>query len=203
MSRLARLSTYVRQLNPVAIGLELVIVFVGVYLAFVLAEYREERRLDDRRDRVIALLQDGASQFEGLFTGFAQFHEGHNAEVRAVLERGEVPDFGDQLYVAPQYPIDVIAYVLTNESFDVFDLDLYLPLTQYANGIKRLMSIEAELTDLADRYIPLGPDDDAALRREQRQLALRYYRYLEARRRTAADLADRSRTLAVQLAPDG
>jgi len=58
MSRLDR----IRHLNPIAIGVELVIVFVGVYLAFVLAEVREDRVLEDRRERVLSVLVAGVDQ---------------------------------------------------------------------------------------------------------------------------------------------
>ena len=203
MPRLVRLSTYLKQLNPVAIVAELLIVFVGVYLAFMLAEYRETRRLEDRKDRVIALLHEGVGRYETLFSGFVLWHDQHNAALREALQNGDLPDYSDQFYVAPQYPIDVISYVLTSESFDVFDLDLYIPLTEYASRMQRIMYVEAQITDLADRYVsvPREESPEYAWRvAQQRQQAWRYLQYMESRKRIAAELAEHSRGLADLLA---
>jgi len=96
----------------------------------------------------------------------------------------------------------VITYLLTSESSDVFSDELYIPLTAYSNRIQQMMTVETRITDLADGYVPLPPDAAPTLRTERRQLGVRYYLFLESRRRIAADLADQSRALAALLRPD-
>lgn len=200
MSRLARIREQLKALNPVAIGVELLIVFIGVYLAFALQEARENRILEDRKESVLMLLKDGLVQFERLFGGYVLYHETENAGIRQTLEQGELPYFGGQFYAAPQYPIKTINYVTTNESFDVFDLELYLPLSSYANRIQQMMAVEAELSALGGRYLPVAPEDPRFA--EQMQHARRYYQFMEARKGIAADLAERSRELIALLPGD-
>lgn len=193
MSFLTRLKRQASELNPLAIGVELLIVFVGVYLAFLLSQYQETRKLDDKRETVISLLADGIGRYEGLFEGFAQYHEGRNAEILAELRGGQIPDMSNVAYAAPQYPSDAIDYVLTNESFDVFELELYVPLASFANRIKQLTSVEAELTELGNRYVRV--DRTSPRYAEMYQLGVRYHHYMEFRRSISADLAGRAAEL--------
>ncbi|MBO6574218.1 MAG: hypothetical protein JJ896_02280 [Rhodothermales bacterium] len=193
MSRLLRIKEHLKALNPVAIVVELLIVFVGVYLAFALTEARENRLMEERRQVVLELLREGLVRFESAFEGYAQFHGTTNPQVLAQLRSGEVPYFGDQLYVAPQYPIETIDYVLTDESFDVLDLEVYVPLSQYANRFRQVMYVEESLTRIAEQYVPASAGDPHYAR--QMQLAQRYYRLLESRRTISANIAELSRQL--------
>ncbi len=154
MFRLARITDIIRRLDLVAIAVELLIVFIGVYLAFLLAQFDQGRRTDDRRDRVLDLLREGVVYYEDLFAGFVLYHNTHNASFREDLENGLIQDYSEQSYVAPQYPIEVVNYLITSESFDVFDVELYLPLTNYANALERIMYVEEKLTRLAEGYNP-------------------------------------------------
>ncbi len=191
MSRLARLQRHISDINPVAIAIELAIVFLGVYLAFVFSQSQENDRLEAKRQVVIELLANQMTRYEQLFEGFALYHNGVNEDILEELRSGQVPNFGDVIYVAPQYPSDAIDYVLTNQSLDVFDLDLYVPLASFANRIQQLMNVEAELTALGNRYVPVaGPADPRYA--EQFQLGSRYHRFMESRRTITADLAGRA-----------
>ena len=193
MSRLRRISQWVRDLNPVAVAVELLIVFVGVYLAFVLNEYQEAERNREKRETVIELLREGLEQYGRLFEGYAQFHTAEGDRLRLMLAEGELPDLGGAFYVAPQYPIDVINHVLTNESLEVFDTELYIPLTEYAARMQRIMSVEAQITEIGNRYIAVTRSDPRY--QEQRHLAGRYLLFMESRGRIAGELAERSRRL--------
>ncbi len=182
-------------INVLQLFFELIIVFIGVYLAFLLANHQQERQARQERERVIGLVRLGLERYESLFAGFVQGHASRNATFRAALEAGEVPDFGGDYFPAPQYPIDVINHILTSESYAVLAQDLYVPLAAYVNAIQRMMYIEEKLAQLADRYepLPIPPAEDAFLR--QRHLAIRYYGYLERRKSTAEELATRSTEL--------
>ncbi len=184
--------------------LELVIVFVGVYLAFVLTEYQEDRQRERRTERIVQVLDLGLQRYEQVFGAMVQYHDRENAALRELLEAGGLPDFGDVYYPAPQYPMDVIDYIVTEEAFRVFDVDYYVGLIGFTNAVQRLMYIEEKLVGVAARYQPLPPADDpdhARVAREQRQLAQRYLGYMERRRNTAEELRTLSAGLLKQLEP--
>lgn len=196
MFRLARITEIVKRLDFVAIAVELLIVFIGVYLAFLLAQFDQGRRMDERRDRVLGLLKEGVVYYEELFSGFVLYHDSHNASFREDLDKGVIQDYADQTYVAPQYPIEVVNYLITSESFDVFDAELYLPLTSYANALERIMYVEEKLTELAEGFNPAAASsDDPVLRESQLQNAARYLRYMDLRRSISGELARKSSEL--------
>ncbi len=194
--------SYFQDINPVRLLLELVIVFVGVYLAFLFSSHREQQRTDAELDRVLALMQVGLDRYEELFEGFALRHETKNAEFLAQLENNEIPVFYETYYASPQYPVDVINFVLTREGYDVFSLDFYVPLTSFAHAIQRIMYVEDKLVQLGERYRILPNRDAPAYAtafNEQLILARQYYRYLEMRRTIARDLASQARQLKAQI----
>ena len=84
-------------------------------------------------------------------------------------------------------------YLITSESFDVFDVDLYLPLTSYANALERIMYVEEKLTELAEGFNPAAASSaDPVLREGQLQNAARYLRYMDMRRSISDELARKS-----------
>ena len=95
MFRLARITDIIKRLDFVAIAVELLIVFIGVYLAFLLAQYDEGRRMEERRDRVLGLLKEGVVYYEDLFAGFVLYHNSHNAAFREDLDNGVIQDYSD------------------------------------------------------------------------------------------------------------
>lgn len=198
---MSSIRSYFQEINPVRLLLELVIVFLGVYLAFLFSSHKEQQRTDAELDRVMALMQVGLDRYEELFEGFALRHETKNAEFLAQLENNEIPVFYETYYAAPQYPVDVINFVLTREGYDVFSLDFYVPLTSFAHAIQRIMYVENKLVELGERYRVLPPQNApnyAAVFNEQLILARQYYRYLEMRKTIAKDLANQARELKAQ-----
>ena len=139
---------------------------------------------------------------EKLFAGFVLRHDNTNPQFRAALDRGELPAFGDDFYPAPQYPIEMIDHVVTQESYGVFSVDVYVPLIAFQNALRRLMYVEEKLVELSTASEPLPPadhPDHSWVRARQEQRAERYYRYLEIRRRTSQELAERAKAIGEQL----
>ena len=182
--------------------LELAIVFLGVYLAFLFSGYKEQQQTDAELQRVLSLMQVGFARYETLFEGFAQRHSVQNPEFKAQLDNNEIPAFFDTYYAAPQYPVEVINFVLTREGYDVFSLDFYVPLTTYAHTIQRLMYVEEKLVQLGERYRVLpardAPDYEQVFN-EQYILAQQYLRYLEMRRSISADLSTQAGIINAQI----
>ena len=183
------------------IAVELLIVFVGVYAAFLLDDYRQQRVSRADHERVAALLRVGVARLGEVFANIESYHADYNASFRERLEAGEVPDFGRTHYPAPQYPIDVIGYVLNRQTYGQFALEDYVPLTEFASAVQRLMYVEEKLVQLAERYVPEAAlaDDDVRRRAQLRYDAERFLVYLDMRQRTAGDLARRAREIGGRL----
>ena len=200
---LKRFISSFRSVNPTQLILELFIVFLGVYLAFLLSGFQERsQRMDDRK-KVLELLDIGIERYHELFEQFVLGHQKRNLEFRQRLEGGVIPYFGDITYPAPQYPIDSITFILTDESYDLFEVGLYIPLTGYVNAFERLMYVEEKLVHLSEQYQPLPPESHSEYQYQrsiQLQHAQRYLRYLDIRKSICEELVERSEELSQLLA---
>lgn len=188
-----RFRQYLSTINPLGLFAELVIVFLGVYLAFLFSAHQEERKIEADKEKIVELLEFGLERYHELFSGFATRHENLNPQILATLQNGEVPDFGGEYFVAPQYPIDAIKFLLTDESYDLFENGLYVPLIEYVNRINRLMYVEEKLVELSEVYEPLPATTHPSyehLHAKQMHKGWRYYRYMELRKEISSNLAD-------------
>ena len=181
---------------------ELIIIFIGVYAAFILSNQQLEKQEERKAEKVVSMMKYGIERYQELFSGFVIYHEKYNAEFKSSLELGEILYYGDVIYPQPQYPIDVITEVLTKESYQMFTMDIYLPLIQFTNGVERIMSVESRLEELAGEYETL-PDPSASnyidIKNKQLQLAKRFYLFLELRKRIAFSLAKYAEAINAQM----
>ncbi|MCB1045346.1 MAG: hypothetical protein KDC35_20560 [Acidobacteria bacterium] len=162
--------------------LELFTVFLGVYGAFLLNNYQEEKKREQQRNQLVDLVKFAVTHYESRFGGFAAWQETHLSEFRNLYAAGAIPDFGDAYYPAPQYPIDVFEYILTEHSYSLATKQEYLPLVEYVNGVKRLMYVEEQLVMLSDQYAPLPTQEGQSVDFvRQRHLAARYQHYMQLR----------------------
>lgn len=194
-----RLTKNNKSISFAGLFLELVIVFSGVYLAFLLSNYQKDKQIAQEGERVIALVQVGIGQYQELFEGFALYHERVNTQFRTELENNTIPDFSRTFYPAPAYPIDVINFILTKESYEIFTLDVYVPLIEFANAVQQLMYVEEKLVMLSEKYEPIpssNSQDYDRITNQQRHYAVLYLEYMEIRKNIATRLSTRAKKLA-------
>jgi len=191
------MKTKLKSVNYLQLFLDLLIVFVGVTLAFVFTNYQENKKLEQDTRQMISLLKVGLVEYEQLFEGFVIYHENYNANFKEQLEEGMIPDFGDVTYPAPQYPIDVISYILTNESYELVDPEFYVKLTQFSTAFQQLMYTEEKLVQKAEKFEELSWQNvsQEKLREGQFEIGNRYLRYLEIRKNRSLELRDKAKEL--------
>jgi|GEM_PF-3441141 len=181
-----------RSINFLQLFFDLIIVFIGVYAAFIFSNHRLEQQKRAEAEKVMSLMKVGIERYEKLFNGIVSYHDEYNRNFEEKLKIGEIISYDNVVYAQPQYPIDVIDNVITKESYQVFTLDIYLPLVQFTNGVKRLMSVEENLERLAGEYEeipnPSHPRYDE-IKREQIKNAKRYLIFNRMRRNISLKLA--------------
>ncbi len=191
-----------KSINYLQLLFDLIIVTIGVYVAVIFSEKKAENEKLRQGERMIELLEVGITHYAETFTGFVEYHDRYNAEFREKLDNNLIQNYNATIYTSPQYPIDVIHYILTNESYEVFTVDFYIPLAAFANNIEQLMYVEEKLVQCAERYqkIP-GSDhpDYEIIVNQQLQNAERYYQYLELRKTKSKRLAAMAKTILIQL----
>ncbi|MEQ8470444.1 MAG: hypothetical protein RIC35_04630 [Marinoscillum sp.] len=196
------MSSSFKSINYLQLVFDLAIVFIGVYTAFYFSESKAKNAKIAEGEKVIGLLEMGIDRYEKAFASFANYHEKHNASFKERLDNDLIPDYSSTFYPAPQYPVEVITHILTRESYEVFSIDFYVPLTAFANALERMMYVEEKLVLLAERYqkVPAKTHPDYnIIAYEQIENAERYYEYMELRKKVALELVERAKGLKLQL----
>ncbi len=190
------------RIDYVQLTLDLIIVFIGVTLAFVFTRYQEENKATQRTEQVVSLLVTGLDMYEDLFGGFVLYLEEFNAKFREKLDSGELPNFESETFPAPQYPIDAIS-LLSDQSFETLTPEVHIKLTEFSNAIRRLIYTEQKMVDASEKYTYIPKNQPFAIpelyRIEQIKWARNYLKYSEIRKRTSKELQIKSRDLRVLL----
>ena len=80
-----------RSLNPAQLVIELVVVFLGVYLAFLFSSFRANAERLKETEKAIELIEIGIDRYEMLFEQFIIGHQNRNTAFRESLAKNEIP----------------------------------------------------------------------------------------------------------------
>lgn len=188
---MSKLKKLLKKINYIQLSLDLIIVFIGVTLAFVFTNYKEQQKEEKETQRIIGLLKVGFERYEELFVGFVQRHETYNESFRNDLNKGTIQNYQGVTYPSPQYPTDVISQLLINQRN--LNTEAYVLLISFSNGIKRLIYTEEKLVENSEKYIQLpenNKDVSPVYYIEQEKWARQYLRYLDIRKSTLQELVN-------------
>lgn len=132
--------------------LELLIVFVGVYLAFLFQSYAEDRKVGDEKKKVLVSLKLELETFRVSFPGFSEYQFNKVKEWDSLFRIQEVSDYYSWRYLEPQYNFQIIEYALNQEGTDIIDFALYEELSSLLGRIKQLEHAERLMTEFANRH---------------------------------------------------
>ena len=132
--------------------LELLMIFVGVYLAFLFQNYSEQKKVDKEKEKVLMSLKLELENFRTSFPRFANFQKEKNAEWDSIFDARETANFYTWRYLEPQYNFQVIEYALDQERTEVVNFELYDRLAKLYSSIKRLEHAERMMTEHGQRY---------------------------------------------------
>src|SRR6266480_4200609 len=176
-SRFARLGDWVA---------ELVLVFVGVSAAFWLSNYQQHRQDAERRDRILAYIEQTLSKgIESSKANRAKEQEPEAAEFRRALDAGEMPPMRPFVFITDYSPSD-LATMLQSGGVQLFDVQTLKALRSDESvirwGLQRMTRYQ-KLSD--DLIVPnLGQDIsffyDLATKKLRKQFEI-YPKALEAR----------------------
>lgn len=132
--------------------LELLIVFIGVYLAFLFQSYAEGNKMDKEKEKVLVGLKLELEEFRTGFNRFADFQEDKVKEWDSLFAIEKVGDYYGWRYIEPQYNFSIIEYALDLKGTDIVDFDLYDDLSKIYSEIKKLEHTERLMTELGMQY---------------------------------------------------
>jgi len=138
---------------------ELVLVFVGVYAAFWLNNYQQQRQDAERRDRILASIEKTLS--DGIESGKINRanEEREAAKFRRALEAGEMPPLRPFVFTTDYSPGD-FATMLQAGGIQLLDLQTLTALRNDESVIRWGLSRLARYQKLSDELIVPNLDQD-------------------------------------------
>ena len=154
--------------------IELIIVFVGVYSAFYLNTYNQEKQEQENRQKVLIALSEEIGDLGKTFGGIASYQAKFNLLVEEKYEQNlDLPEIEPLRFVAPQYSLEVLDNALRSNTFEVLDLALHIELARYYRDTRMLMDVEEKITELSQDYVFLV-DASAEAKRKQYSWSIKY-----------------------------
>src|SRR5436309_15765107 len=176
---------------------ELLLVFVGVYAAFWLNNYQQHRQDAERRDRILASIEQELRR--GIESGKLEIakEERKASDFRRALDAGEMPPLRPFVFTTDYSPGD-IATLLQSGGVELLDVKTLMTLRQLESVIRWGLSDMQRYQKLSDELIVPNLDQDIfffydpATRKLRRRFEI-YPQALEATVKFAHDL-DRTKT---------
>jgi hypothetical protein len=138
---------------------ELVLVFVGVYLAFWLNNYQQRRQDIERRDRILASIEETLREgIESNKVSRAKEQQ-QAAEFRRAVDAGEMPPLPPFVFTTDYSPGDFAA-LLQSGGIQLLDLETLTALRNDETIIRWGLSRMARYTKLSDELIVPNIDQD-------------------------------------------
>ena len=134
------------------LALELLIVFVGVYLAFLFQSYNEQQKVTAEKEKVLSSLKKETEEFRISFPLNADYQQKKVAEWDSIYIAGGVSEYYNWRYIEPQYKFQVIEYALNLQGTEILDFELYEALLNLYQRIKQLEHTERLMTELGNQY---------------------------------------------------
>jgi hypothetical protein len=139
---------------------ELLLVFVGVYAAFWLNNYQQHRQDAERRDQILAFIEQTLSEgIESSKANRAKEQEPEAAEFRRALAAGEMPQVRPFVFITDYSPSD-LATMLQSGGVQLLDVQTLRALRKDESVIRWGLQRMARYQKLSDELIVPNLDRD-------------------------------------------
>lgn len=140
------------------LALELLVVFIGVYLAFLFQSYTEQRKNENEREKVLVSLKKEVEKFRISSPLNATGQRNVLKKWREAFNKGEIMRFDNWRFLEPQYNFQVIEYAINLRGTEIIEFELYEAISELYRQIKQLEHAERMMTSRSGQYniIPDG-----------------------------------------------
>lgn len=137
---------------------DLLIVIIGVYCAFLIQQSAVRKRDEISQDRVLTALKYETETFRFTMSTISVAMARKYEEVQAIASKGSYSNFHDYRFIAPQYDYQAIEYALSLQNAVIVDFELNEALQNLWVSIKRIEHVESMLTETASNYRSIPQD---------------------------------------------
>ncbi len=142
---------------------DLVIVILGVYCAFLIQQYAAKEKTLNEKDKIISAIKYELEFFRVEMPGSASYANSQARTWQNIYNEGRYENFSDWRFVEPQYNFQVIQHAFSVQDTDIISFDLNKALHEVYQQARRVQNIERTMTQLGFRYqsIPRDAENDA------------------------------------------
>ena len=140
---------------------ELVLVFVGVYAAFWLNNYQQHRQDAERRDQILASLEELLREGIDSNKAAGAKEEQQAAEFRRALNAGDMPPLSPFVFITDYNPAD-IATLLQSGGVQLLDTKTLMAVRGLESVIRWGLSALARYQKLSDELIVPNLDQEVS-----------------------------------------
>lgn len=137
--------------------IDLIIVIIGVYCAFLIQNFAEDNKTQKERDRVLTALKYEMEIFRYRMHETTLGMQALEADLRSIKDKGSYTSFADYRFIEPQYDYQTISYALNLQNTEVVDFLLYDQLQSLFVEIKKIEHAERLITETSRRYHSIPP----------------------------------------------
>jgi hypothetical protein len=140
--------------------IDLIIVIIGVYSAFLIQNYATEKSNTKEREKVYSALKYELEFFRFLGPEMSSFMKDAYVRFDSIRDKGQVADFSNWIYIQPQYSYQIVEYAINLQGNEVIDFQMQQLLQNLYVEIKRLEYAERKIEEFSNEYasIPLDLD---------------------------------------------
>ena len=183
--------------------IELVIVFVGVYAAFMLSAHQGHEREQQRRGQILAYLEKGAAASAKNLKQVTASYDRRMNEFLTQLAKGEMPEI-TPISWASDYGANDSTWLLEAGGLELLDIDTIARMKEVDSAARTGLSTMAHYQQLSDQLVVphLGEGRNFFYDPATKQLRKEYAQYPEILRegsRVLHELSEKTDQFVVQL----
>lgn len=131
---------------------DLLIVIIGVYCAFLIQEYAENQKTIKQKDKILSALKMELEFFRIDLPGRGGYSEKQANEWQQMYNEGDIYNYSTWRFIEPQYNYQVLEHAINTDNTDIIDFDLYKALQRLYVQIKRIEHSERIITEVGMRH---------------------------------------------------
>lgn len=185
--------------------IDLLIVFIGVYLAFLFNGYSESQK---NRQQQIKVLNSLKYELEILRFKMPETEAYQADEIKkwqAAMAKDSIIDFYHFLFIQPQYDYTALEYAININEVEVVNYELFSSLRKLYNDIKRLESSENLMTNTAEQFRSIPTEVKKSSTEYQARFAdnrfyfFRFIKYAQARKENMGRIAESAKAALIHI----
>ncbi|MEQ9405303.1 MAG: hypothetical protein RIM99_17070 [Cyclobacteriaceae bacterium] len=132
---------------------DLLMIIVGVYCAFLIQQYSEGQRIQKEKEKIYSALKYELENFRIFMPGQSSYAASNVEKWREISSNGSYDNFSDWIFIQPQHTYQIIEYAIGIQDNNIVDFQLYNTLQRLYVTVKSLEHAERLIMETSQKYL--------------------------------------------------